>query len=80
VPALEVVDLTVQFEGQDRPAVDSVSFAVQEGTIAVLIGPNGSGKSTVLRAILGLVPVRSPIPTGRSDTRRSGSRSIRPFH
>jgi zinc transport system ATP-binding protein len=61
VPALEVVDLTVQFEGQDRPAVDSVSFAVQEGTIAVLIGPNGSGKSTVLRAILGLVPFRGSV-------------------
>lgn len=61
MPALEVVNLTVQFEGQDRPAVDSVSFAVQEGTIAVLIGPNGCGKSTVLRAILGLVPFRGTV-------------------
>jgi zinc transport system ATP-binding protein len=60
-PALEVRDLTVQFEGQDRPAVDSVSFAVEEGTIAVLIGPNGSGKSTVLGAILGLVPFRGTV-------------------
>jgi ABC-type Mn2+/Zn2+ transport system ATPase subunit len=56
VPALEVKDLTVWFEGQDRPAVDEVSFSLDEGQIAILIGPNGSGKSTVLRAILGLVP------------------------
>lgn len=54
--ALEVKDLTVWFEGQERPAVEDVSFSLDEGQIAILIGPNGSGKSTVLRAILGLVP------------------------
>jgi ABC-type Mn2+/Zn2+ transport system ATPase subunit len=56
VPALEVKDLTVWFEGQERPAVEAVSFSLARGQIAILIGPNGSGKSTVLRAILGLVP------------------------
>jgi zinc transport system ATP-binding protein len=56
VRALEVKDLTVWFEAQERPAVEEVSFSLDEGQIAILIGPNGSGKSTVLRAILGLVP------------------------
>jgi ABC-type Mn2+/Zn2+ transport system ATPase subunit len=56
VRALEVKDLTVWFEGQERPAVEEVSFNLDEGQIAILIGPNGCGKSTVLRAILGLVP------------------------
>jgi ABC-type Mn2+/Zn2+ transport system ATPase subunit len=56
VPALKVQDLTVWFERQERPAVEAVSFSLEEGQIAILIGPNGSGKSTVLRAILGLVP------------------------
>jgi ABC-type Mn2+/Zn2+ transport system ATPase subunit len=56
VPALTVSHLTVRFERQDRPAVEDVSFSLQEGRIAILIGPNGSGKSTVLKAILGLVP------------------------
>jgi ABC-type Mn2+/Zn2+ transport system ATPase subunit len=56
VRALAVKDLTVWFEGQERPAVEEVSFGLDEGQIAILIGPNGSGKSTVLRAILGLVP------------------------
>jgi zinc transport system ATP-binding protein len=56
VPVLEVKDLTVWFEGQEQPAVEEVSFSLDEGQIAILIGPNGSGKSTVLRAILGLVP------------------------
>jgi zinc transport system ATP-binding protein len=61
VPALEVKDVTVWFEGQDRPAVENVSFALDEGEIAILIGPNGSGKSTLLRAILGLVAFRGEI-------------------
>jgi ABC-type Mn2+/Zn2+ transport system ATPase subunit len=56
VLALKVQDLTVWFERQERPAVEEVSFSLEEGQIAILIGPNGSGKSTVLRAILGLVP------------------------
>jgi len=56
VLALEVKDLTVWFEGQERPAVEEVSFSLDEGQIAILIGPNGSGKSTVLKAILGLLP------------------------
>ena len=61
MPALEVEDLTVWFPGQERPAVEAVSFTLAEGQIAILIGPNGSGKSTVLRAILGLVPFTGTI-------------------
>jgi ABC-type Mn2+/Zn2+ transport system ATPase subunit len=61
VPALTVSHLTVQFERQDLPAVENVSFSLEEGQIAILIGPNGSGKSTVLKAILGLVPFTGEI-------------------
>jgi zinc transport system ATP-binding protein len=61
VPALEVTALTVWFETLERPAVEDVSFAIEDGQIAILIGPNGSGKSTVLRAILGLVPFQGEI-------------------
>jgi zinc transport system ATP-binding protein len=61
VRALEVKDLTVWFEGREQPAVEEVSFSLDEGQIAILIGPNGSGKSTVLRATLGLVPYRGEV-------------------
>lgn len=64
VPALEVRGVTVWFEGQDRPAVEDVSFSLREAQIAVLIGPNGCGKSTVLKAILGLVPFAGDIRIG----------------
>jgi ABC-type Mn2+/Zn2+ transport system ATPase subunit len=61
VPALEVKDVTVRFEGQERPAVEEVSFTLDEGQIAILIGPNGSGKSSLLKAILGLIPYRGDV-------------------
>jgi sn-glycerol 3-phosphate transport system ATP-binding protein len=40
-------------EGQVR-AVDALSFALDEGTLNVLLGPSGCGKSTTLRLIAGL--------------------------
>jgi sn-glycerol 3-phosphate transport system ATP-binding protein len=35
-------------------AVDGISFALDEGTLNVLLGPSGCGKSTTLRLIAGL--------------------------
>ncbi len=40
-------------DGQVR-AVDAVSFALEPGTLNVLLGPSGCGKSTTLRLIAGL--------------------------
>ena len=42
-------------DGQVR-AVDGISFALDEGTLNVLLGPSGCGKSTTLRLIAGLEP------------------------
>lgn len=36
-----------------RPAVDSVSFAVEPGTVVGFLGPNGAGKSTTMRLLTG---------------------------
>jgi ABC-type branched-subunit amino acid transport system ATPase component len=51
--ALLVVDaLAKRFGG--LPAVDGVSFGVEEGEILAIVGPNGAGKSTLLKTIGGL--------------------------
>lgn len=36
-------------------AVNDISFAVDDGEIAVLLGPNGAGKSTTIKCITGLL-------------------------
>ncbi|MFB3818009.1 MAG: ABC transporter ATP-binding protein [Candidatus Methylomirabilales bacterium] len=54
---LEVRHIAVHYG--DVQAVKDVSLAVEEGSIVVLLGPNAAGKSTTLRAISGVLQVRS---------------------
>src|SRR5215216_1014011 len=46
------VDNLVKIFGDQR-ALDSVSFAVEEGELFTLLGPSGCGKSTTLLSIAG---------------------------
>lgn len=46
--------VTVEFEGMDRPALDSVTLSIERGMITGLIGPSGSGKSTLADLLAGL--------------------------
>ena len=54
---LEVKGLSRHFGG--LRAVDSVDFAVEEGSIKAVIGPNGAGKTTLFHLISGCLPPTS---------------------
>ncbi|MBI4717422.1 MAG: ATP-binding cassette domain-containing protein [Planctomycetes bacterium] len=41
--------------GQEKRAVDGLSFRVAQGSIYGLLGPNGAGKTTTLRMLSGLM-------------------------
>jgi ABC-2 type transport system ATP-binding protein len=41
-----------------RPAVEDVSFSVEEGEAFGYLGPNGAGKTTTIRCLLGLIRPR----------------------
>ena len=41
-----------------------ISFALQDGEIAVLLGPNGAGKSTIIKCIAGLLRFSGEVTIG----------------
>jgi len=49
-------DLTVQFSGRERPALDHVSASIAPGQTIAITGPSGCGKTTLLRTLAGFIP------------------------
>ena len=54
---LRATGLVGGYGGMD--ILNGVDLAVDAGELAVIVGPNGAGKSTAMKAILGLVPLKS---------------------
>src|SRR3954454_14410178 len=48
---LEFRDVVKRYGGQERNAVDHLSFEVPAGDICVLVGPSGCGKTTAMRMV-----------------------------
>ena len=55
--AVHVENLTVYYG--KTSAVTEINLDVEDGEYLGIIGPNGGGKSTLLKAILGLIPITS---------------------
>lgn len=71
-PLLCVQNLAVRYG--DAPAVEGVSFELNEGEILGIVGESGSGKSTILRAVAGLIG--EPGEISRGDIRYRGERLV----
>ena len=56
-PALEVRDLVAGYGS--TIVLRDVSLVVRAGSVTALLGPNGAGKTSLLRAVSGLLPIRS---------------------
>ena len=54
IPVITIENVTKSYKGMDLPAVNAVSFSIQENEVFGLLGPNGAGKTTTLSMLCGL--------------------------
>src|SRR5689334_4765612 len=54
---LRAENVAVRYGGVQ--ALQPISFALEEGSVALILGPNGAGKTSLLRALVGAVPQSS---------------------
>ncbi|WP_406723809.1 ATP-binding cassette domain-containing protein [Streptomyces sp. GD-15H] len=54
VEEIRLDEVTYQYPGKAKPAVDGVSLTLRRGEILAVVGVNGSGKSTLTRLITGI--------------------------
>jgi fluoroquinolone transport system ATP-binding protein len=52
---IEVEGLTHTYPGSAKPAIDRLSFGVDEGEVFGFLGPSGAGKSTTQNVLIGLL-------------------------
>lgn len=57
--AITLRSIVASAQGRTIPILDNISFAVNAGTVVVVLGPSGSGKSTLARVMVGIWPTVS---------------------
>lgn len=55
--AIEISDLCVSYG--NNTVLENINLTVEKGEYLGIMGPNGGGKSTLLKAVLGLIPITS---------------------
>lgn len=60
IPAgLSFENVTVSYSGSKSPTVENLSMQIEPGDRVAILGKTGSGKTTLIKSLLGLVPVSS---------------------
>ena len=68
-PLIESRALTIHRPGTTEPVLAQVDFLIRPAEIVTVVGPNGSGKSSLIRALLGHMPLASGAVTRRQGLR-----------
>lgn len=56
---IKVENISFSYNQSQKPAVNNISFEIQEGEFCAIVGANGSGKSTLAHLLTGLQPCSS---------------------
>lgn len=73
---IEVSDLSVKFEGAERPALSGISFSLHRDEVLGIVGETGAGKSVLARALINLLPRGGEIVAGDVRLRGKSLRSL----
>jgi iron complex transport system ATP-binding protein len=74
---IRVQDAVVRYPGARVNALDGATFEAPPGRVTAVVGPNGSGKSTVVRALIGQVPLTSGgLRVGHLDAATADRRAL----
>ena len=74
---LEVSEVTYTYDGAATPALDRVSFTVEEGQMIGVVGRSGSGKTTITRLLQGIQnPQQGLINNAPRETSREQLHSL----
>lgn len=75
---IEINQLTKKFPGNTTPALDSISFQIQQGEKFGLFGPNGAGKTTLISLLCGILKADSGNIEYHIDGEKLTSKSVLP--
>ena len=56
---IEIQNLSKTFKNTSEPAVNNISFSINQNEVFGLLGPNGAGKTTTISILCGLFPPTS---------------------
>jgi zinc transport system ATP-binding protein len=56
-PIAKLVNATIGY--RNNPVVSELNFSVSPGEFVAMVGPNGSGKTTIMKSLLGILPLIS---------------------
>ena len=75
---IEAQSLSKVWSKGAKPALNNVSFKVEQGQIVGLLGHNGAGKSTIVGIMLGMVrPTSGEVRINGASVQRERAKALR---